>query len=143
MMLSQGKTRRFLAVMLSASFIWTAMACLSLCLLHGSQVEACVSELADESNEASACADESLQAGELLYTNADSCCEPDCCPVKPLPVCILQKSSVIDFQACGDYQISHVHTALRASPRHIHQLQDLLPHSTSDPPLARLCTLRI
>jgi hypothetical protein len=129
--------------MLSASFLWAAMACVSLCLLHGSEADSCATELAETSSEATAFAGESLQAGELSYTNADSCCEPDCCPVKPLPVCVLQKSFAIDFQAHGDYQVSCINTALTAGARRLSHRQGLLPHSTSDPPLTRLCTLRI
>jgi hypothetical protein len=114
-----------------------------MCLLHCSQEESCATEFADTSGEPLRLTSESLPAGELIYTNADTCCEPDCCPVKRLPVCVLQKSSAIDFQAHGDSQVSYIHTALAADARRIIHRQDLLPHSTSDPPLARLCTLRI
>ena len=143
MIVPQSKSRRFLAVMLSASFIWAAVACLSMCLLHGSQEESCATEFAEPSGEPISLASESSPAGELMYTNADSCCEPDCCPVKRLPVCVLQKSSALDVQTHGDSQLSYIHTALRADPRRINHRQDLLLHSSSDPPLARLCRLRI
>jgi hypothetical protein len=143
MKVRQSKSRRFLAVVLSASFIWAAMACVSLCLLHGSEADSCATESAETSSEATAFAGQSVQAGQLIYTNADSCCEPDCCPVKPLPVCALQKSSAIDFQAHGDYQVSCIGGALAAAARRLSHRQDWLPHSTSDPPLTRLCTLRI
>jgi hypothetical protein len=136
MMASQGKSRRFLAVVLSTSLLWAAMACVSLCLLHCSAEEECVAELADE-------AGESLQPGEGLCSGAGSCCQPDCCLVKPLPVCALQKSSAGDFQPQGAEQTSAIHPALPAKLNRVRQTRDLLPHSTSDPPLARLCTLRI
>ena len=142
MIAAQRKFRRFLAVLLSASFVWTAMACVSLCLLHSSE-EDCAIELSAESVAGIACVEESSQEGEALCADADSCCEPDCCPMKPLPVCALQKSSSFDFQLHGDYQISPVNVALPANARRINNPRYLLLHVASDPPFERLCTLRI
>jgi hypothetical protein len=119
------------------------MACISLCLLHGSEEEYCAIEVSDESGRAVSCETISPQASELIYTEVDSCCEPDCCPMKPLPVCALQKSSSFDFQANSDYQISPVLYPVPANFISRYDSQGAILHSASDPPFKRLCMLRI
>jgi hypothetical protein len=143
MILSHGKCRKLLAVLLSASFIWATMACVSLCLLHCSEEEQCSTELSDKSGKSISFENQSAQVDELVYTDSDSCCQTDCCPMKPLPVCTLQKSPSFDFQAYGDYQVLLVHSIISANSTLTNNAQYLIPCSSSDPPLKRLCTLRI
>jgi hypothetical protein len=142
MILSQTKCRWVLAVLVSSSFIWTAMACVSLCLLHCSQEE-CAIEVSATHDKTISFESESSHAGELICTDADTCCQPDCCPMKPLPVCALQKSASFDFQAHNDYQILFINSVVQANSTCINNLQYLIPRSSSDPPFERLCTLRI
>jgi hypothetical protein len=142
MILSQTKCRWVLAVLLSSSFIWTAMACVSLCLLHCSQEE-CATEVSAAHDKIIAFESESPQAGELICTDADSCCQPDCCPMKPLPVCALQKSASLDFQPHDDCPILFINSAVQANSISINNSRYLIPRSSSDPPFERFRTLRI
>jgi hypothetical protein len=116
------------------------MACVSFCLLHCSEEEECAIRLSDESVISEiACSDEN----ELVYTNQDSCCEPDCCPMKPMPVCGLQRDFSSDYQANNDYQISPLHYSVSANSIGSKYSRGSILHSSSDPPFERLCMLRI
>lgn len=136
-------SKRSLAVLLSASFLWAAMACVSLCLLHCSEEEDCAIEVSNESGRAVSSETTSSHASELVYTEVDSCCEPSCCPMKPMPVCALQKSSSFDFQANSDYQVSPILHPVSANSLSNYHSQRAILHSSSDPPFERLCMLRI
>lgn len=119
------------------------MACVSLCLLHCSDEEQCSVELSGEHGTDICFESDSVQTNELIGTNSDFCCQLDSCPMKPLPVCALQKSTSFDFQAHSDYQLSSINFAIPAKSTYINNPQYLTPQSYSDPPLERLCTLRI
>jgi hypothetical protein len=143
-MLSHATCKRLMAVLLSASFVWAAMACVSLCLLHCSEEEICAMEISSESGRAVS-SDETTSSheSELVYTDVDSCCESDNCPIQPMPVCALQKSSSFEFQANNNYHISIAPSGYLTQSIGLEFSRDLIPHSSSDPPFERLCTLRI
>ena len=142
-MLSQATFKRLMAVLLSASFVWAATACVSLCLLHCSEEENCAREISDESCRTVTSETTSSHESELVYTDVDWCCESDSCPIQPMPVCALQKSSSFEFQANNNYHILFAPTwCLRQSMR-LEFSRDSIPPASSDPPFERLCTLRI
>jgi hypothetical protein len=143
MMLSQATGKRLMAVLLSANFVWAAMACVSLCLLHCSEEEVCALEISDESGRTVSSETTSSHESELVYTDVDSCCETDNCPIQPMPVCALQKSSSFELQANNDSPILFAPSRYLTRSTRLELSRDLILHSSSDPPFKRLCTLRI
>jgi hypothetical protein len=114
-----------------------------LCLLHCSEEKNCAMEISAESGRAVSSETPSPHESELVYTDVDSCCESDNCPIQPMPVCALQKSSSLDFQVNNDSHILFAPSWCLTQSMRLEFSRDLIPHSSSDPPFERLCTLRI
>jgi len=117
---------RFLALWLSACFVWIFIACVSLCSL-------------DEERES-----QTSPALPSVATAADGSHDSEHCPILEASSFVLleQQSSVLVSQTRGDIRasfspLSPTNRALLLSARL------LTPPSTSDPPFERLGILRI
>ena len=149
MMALYTRAKDFLAVLLSVSFLWTAMACVSLCLLHGLEQNQCAREISDNAKRGSsfeietACQEDSCCEAEFVPSILSPCCESACCPVQPMPAGVLQKTSAFNLQTQGDNPISSACVFSLWQPTRPAFSLHLIPSPFSDPPLERLCALRI
>lgn len=113
---------RSLAIWLPLCFVWVFVACVSLCSLHG----------AGEHNTPS-----------VLSQVADSSHESNCCPIREATSWVLPERQSSNPQAGGDVQAASVPLVLPTGYAPYSNARMLIQPSTSDPPLERLCALRI
>src|SRR5438128_488984 len=119
----QYTCKRLLAILLPVSFLWTFAACVLICTAHASE--------AQREHES-----RSLSEAEFL---ADT----ECCPFRTSQLSVLPERRPAISKVCIDQSICCVPvTQVTMYSLQPYKQNGCLP-SFSDPPLERLCTLRI
>ena len=114
---------RVLATLLPMCFLWVFVACASLCSMHNEmEQETQVAAISDSVN-----------------ASGDS----ECCPLGQSPVVIVSERQSYLLQSSGDPQPSSLPAVLTIGETPSSRLRREVLPTNSDPPLKRLCTLRI
>jgi hypothetical protein len=117
--------QRSLAMLLPACFVWTLVACMVICMAHASELQSEQEQIVS-----------SLSEAELLP-------DTECCPFQASQLSVLpeQRSNILPISP--DQSVA----CMRATEQPLHWLQPARQSSflplPPDPPLERLCSLRI
>lgn len=113
---------QIVAMVLPLCFAWTFVACVTLCSEHISNAQ------------------DAHAGGAAEMRGLD---ESDCCPITASATSLLPERITPIKQLCVDQQATAALSAHRLSEASCDNRCALIPSSSSDPPLMRLCVLRI
>jgi hypothetical protein len=119
---SRSISTRFLAVLLPACFVWTAVACVTLCLKHSREAQ---------QGRVSAAIDR--------IAGVD---DGDCCPISRSPTTALPRRASLIQPSCSDAVLT-TRPAVIVDHRRAEYEADRSGPSYSDPPFERLRNIRI
>jgi hypothetical protein len=120
---SRSISTRFLAVLLPSCFVWTAVACVTLCLKYSREAQ------------------QQERPPAAIYRIADTD-DGDCCPISRSPITALPGRSSLIQPSCSDGAPAMRPVDLAEHVRAEYET-DRSPPCYSDPPFERLRNIRI
>ncbi|MGA9770666.1 MAG: hypothetical protein WBV94_16620 [Blastocatellia bacterium] len=121
--LPRSTVTKLLAACLLICSVWVFIACVLLCSAHPE----------------SANTSETFLSAERINTSSDD----ECCPIGQSPAGVLTERQSLLTHIDGGAQALFALAILTVGERHYESARQSIPPPTSDPPLERLCTLRI